>query len=105
MIQQGEPYRRNARRGRGLNATFTVRRIMGIKGWKPEWTVDSVWENGKVSRITGTEIRDMFRAAVKSIGEEELGFKASEVGTHSNRSAAAMAMKAASGRSESRMAT
>ena len=33
-----------------------------------------------------------FRSAVDAIGEDKLGFKSSEIGTHSNRTAAAMAI-------------
>ena len=35
---------------------------------------------------------DSLRAAVTAIGEEKLGFKSSEIGTHPIRSGAAMAM-------------
>mmetsp|Transcript_46267 Transcript_46267/g.140204 ORF Transcript_46267/g.140204 Transcript_46267/m.140204 type:complete len:285 (+) Transcript_46267:74-928(+) len=48
--------------------------------------------DGNITRITGKDIRCMIRAVVGEIGEDELGFTKDEVGTHSNRSAAAMAM-------------
>eukprot|EP00957_Ditylum_brightwellii_P028377 2142795-Ditylum_brightwellii.AAC.1 len=41
--------------------------------------------------IQSSEIRFLIQAAVQAYGENKLGFKAEEVGTHSNRSAAAMA--------------
>eukprot|EP00957_Ditylum_brightwellii_P132687 10117726-Ditylum_brightwellii.AAC.1 len=57
-----------------------------------EWSIDSIERNKTINRITSTEIRLLIRASVQAYGEDKLGFKSEEVGTHSNRSAAAMAM-------------
>lgn len=51
-----------------------------------------MWKNDRIEFITSSDITDSLRDGVKAIGEDKLGFKASEVGTHSIRSGAAMAM-------------
>ena len=43
-------------------------------------------------QVTQETLLKEFRAAVTAIGEEKLGFKAEDIGTHSIRTAAAMAM-------------
>ena len=45
-----------------------------------------------MQHITSEEMIISLRAAVEAIGEEKFGFKSSEIGTHSLRSGAAMAM-------------
>jgi hypothetical protein len=69
-----------------------TRRILGYPGATPETTVNAVWKNDRIEFITSSDITDALRDGVKAIGEDKLGFKASEVGTHSIRSGAAMAM-------------
>ena len=54
--------------------------------------MSAVWRNDRIEHITSSEMVEALRAAVGSIGEETLGFKMKEVGTHSIRSGAAMAM-------------
>ena len=49
-------------------------------------------DKGKMTEITSATIRKKLRGAATSIGEARLGFKASEIGTHSIRSGAAMAL-------------
>jgi len=49
-------------------------------------------EDGCTCIITQDLLLKEFRSAVDAIGEDKLGFKSSEIGTHSNRTAAAMAM-------------
>jgi hypothetical protein len=48
--------------------------------------------NGQLKDITSKMILDCLRAVVHHIGEATLGFKVMEIGTHSIRSGAAMAM-------------
>ena len=57
--------------------------------------VNSVMDNGKIKEISSFHLRTKLRAAVVSVGEDVLGFKASDIGCHSLRSGAAMAMKLA----------
>ncbi len=48
--------------------------------------------DGKIHHFTGKEILARLRLAAASIGLEELGFTPSQIGLHSARSGAAMAM-------------
>ena len=54
--------------------------------------MSAVWINDRIKHITSTEIIEALRAAVIAIGEDQLGIKADDVGTHSIISAAEMAM-------------
>jgi hypothetical protein len=47
---------------------------------------------GKLSEVSSKMMLNHLRAVVIHVGEDNLGFKASEMGTHSIRSGAAMAM-------------
>ena len=49
-------------------------------------------DRGVVRRITSNEISDLIKSSVRAIGKDVLGFGPEDAGTHSNRSAAAMAM-------------
>jgi len=69
-----------------------VRRIRGYPGANEDTPVSAVWRHGKLDNITSQEMKIALRAAVTSIGEEILGIKAEEIGTHSIRSGAAMSM-------------
>ena len=58
-----------------------------------ETTINSfVTEGNRLAKITSAEVRRSLRAAAMVLGEEALGFKPNEIGTHSIRSGAAMAM-------------
>ena len=54
--------------------------------------MSAVWRNNRMEHITSEEMIEALQAAVIAIGEELLGIKAEEVGTHSIRSGSAMAM-------------
>ena len=54
--------------------------------------VSAVWENNKIEHVTSSEIVSDLRDAVPAIVEYKLGFKAEQVGTHSQISGAAMKM-------------
>ena len=69
-----------------------VRRIRGYPGANDNTPVSAVWRKGKIEHITSQEMVNALRAAVVAVGEDRLGFKKEEVGTHSIRSGAAMAM-------------
>ena len=69
-----------------------VKRIRSYPGFNNDTPVSAVWRNKRIQHITLEEMIASLRDAVKAIGEEKFGFKSSEVGTHSIRSGAAMAM-------------
>ena len=71
----------------------TIQRIRSYPGFTPEWTIDMAMDDrGVVRRITSAEVADMIKSSVRAIGKDVLGFGPADVGTHSNRSASAMAM-------------
>ena len=69
-----------------------VQRIWSYPGACPETPVSAVWRSGRIQHVTSSEVVEALRSAVIKIGEDSLGFKAEDVGTHSIRSGAAMAM-------------
>ena len=54
--------------------------------------MSAVWRYRRIEHVTSKMMVESLRDAVKATGEEKLGFKAEEIGTHSIRSGAAMAM-------------
>jgi len=75
-----------------IHWAFTVRRVHSIPGFAEDYTVDSFSERSVVRRITSKEIEGLIKNAVRAIGKAVLGFGEKDVGTHSNRLAAAMVM-------------
>jgi hypothetical protein len=73
---------------------YTVRRLLRQPGVQPSTTVDTFIDpsTGNISWFTAAGLLALFRANVRSMGQETLGFPAEHIGTHSNHSAAAMAM-------------
>jgi hypothetical protein len=69
-----------------------VRRIRKYPGASDDTPISAVWRNDRIEQVTSWEMVEALRAAVIAIGEDVLGIKASEVGTHSIRSGGAMAM-------------
>ena len=69
-----------------------VKRIRGYNGADDNTPVSAVWRNGRMQQISLQEMVVSLRAAIEAIGEEKIGFKSSEIGTHSLSSGAAMAM-------------
>ena len=69
-----------------------IRRIRGYPGATDETPISAVWRYGRIEHITSKEMVSALQAAVASIGEDILGIKKEDVGTHSIRSGAAMAM-------------
>ena len=65
-----------------------TRSYPGVSGETP---VYAVWRNDRIEHITSTEMIEALLVAVIAIGEDQLGIKAGDVGTHSIRSASAMA--------------
>ena len=68
------------------------RRLLTYPGITPESPVSAIWRNDRIEHITSAEMTKALRAAVVSTGEEVLGIKSEDIGTHSVRSGAAMAM-------------
>ena len=72
---------------------MVVRRVLAIPGATADWTVDTYLDDkGNVARVTNSDVEAALKAMVKLIGEDELGIKEEDVGTHTNRSSAAMWM-------------
>jgi hypothetical protein len=70
-----------------------VRRIRDIPGTTPNTPVNTFLDqNGKVCRVKSKNVLDRLRTVAHAIGEAELGYAPGEIGTHSIRSGAAMAM-------------
>jgi hypothetical protein len=69
-----------------------VRRIRGYAGANDNTPVSAVWRNGRIEHLTSEDIVCALRNAAVAIGEEKLGFSKDDIGTHSIRSGAAMAM-------------
>jgi hypothetical protein len=69
-----------------------VRRIRSYPGTSDDTPMSAVWRNDRIEHITSSEMVEALRAAVGALGEEKLGILMREVGTHSVRSGAAMAM-------------
>ena len=69
-----------------------IRRIWGYPGTTEDTPVSAIWRHGRIEHITSKEMVQALQAAVVSVGEDILGIKKEEVGTHSIRSGAAMAM-------------
>jgi hypothetical protein len=51
-----------------------------------------IGDSSRITHVTGKQVANVLKDTVRAIGEDVLNIKAEEVGTHSLRSAAAMAM-------------
>ena len=69
-----------------------VKRIRNYPGATKDTPVSAVLGENKIEHITSVEMVAALRYAVVSIGEDVLGFKKEQVGTHSIRPGAAMAI-------------
>ena len=73
----------------------TTQRILGYPNTTTDSPVNTYRQyasSGSTATLSSTAIRNALRSAVKAIGKDTLGFEPSEIGTHSIRSGAAMAM-------------
>jgi hypothetical protein len=78
-----------------LGSVKIIKRIRALPGTdKPEDRKVNLFLNAKGERkeVSSHMIRSKLRSAVTAIGEKSLGFKAEDIGCHSIRSGAAMAM-------------
>jgi hypothetical protein len=73
-------------------AAAIVRRIRKYPGSSQDSPISTVIVNGHLEQVTSTHMIHVLRDAVGAIGEVKLGIKKEDVGTHSIRSGAAMAM-------------
>lgn len=69
-----------------------VARIAAYPGANEATPVSAVWRYNQLSHITADEVTNTLRDAVKAHGEDDLRIYQNEIGTHSIRSGAAMAM-------------
>jgi hypothetical protein len=72
--------------------TAVIRRILSYPGTSAESHINTFMRGGKLVLLASKIALVRLRAVVRSLGKDALGFDASEVGNHSLRSAAAMAM-------------
>jgi hypothetical protein len=69
-----------------------VQRIWKYEGATADTKVSAVWVNGRIEHITSRQIVDALEAATEAVGYERLNLNKGDIGTHSIRSGAAMAM-------------
>ena len=70
-----------------------VHRVLSYPGTNEDTPVCTyMGDNGRLTQLSSATMLVRLRTAVTMVGEDRLGFKASEVSTHSIRSGAAMAM-------------
>ena len=69
-----------------------IQRIRSYPNTDPSTTVNTILVDNKLARISSSTMLSKLRSAVRTLGETKLGFKAEDIGTHSLRSGAAMAM-------------
>ena len=74
------------------NWATIVKRIRSHPGANDDTAVSAVWRNNRIEHITSDELINAIDAAADSIGYEKLGLKKGDLGLHSIRSGAAMAM-------------
>ena len=69
-----------------------VKCIRKYPGSMSDTPVLEVWKNHKIEHVASAEMVAALRDTVSAIVEDKLSFKSEQVGTHSQRSGAAMAM-------------
>jgi len=72
--------------------TQTVQRILSYPGASEESSICTYLFEGKLKEFTQDDIIKVFKANATAIGKDTLGYTEDDICTHSNRSAAAMAM-------------
>ncbi len=73
-------------------AAAIVRRIRSYKGSDNNTPISTFWRFNSIDHVTSAQVIAAMRDAITAIGEDVLHIKKSEIGTHSIRSGAAMAM-------------
>ena len=67
----------------------TIYRIHSYPVFDPHWPVCTLF-NGNITNITSLDVIKIISSSVRSIGKGKLCFTENGVGTHSNRTSAAM---------------
>ena len=73
-------------------AAELVRRILGYPGTDGNMPISAILVGSKITQVKSKQMVGVLRDAVQAIGEGVLNIKVDEIGTHSIRSGAAMAM-------------
>jgi hypothetical protein len=73
-------------------AAELVRRILGYPGTDGNTPISAILVGSKITQVKSKQMVGVLRDAVQAIGEGVLNIKVDEIGTHSIRSGAAMAM-------------
>ena len=71
---------------------ITIQRILSYKNTNNDTTLCTYRSKGKLLEFKSEDILQAFRTNARVMGKDTLGFSPEDIGTHSNRSAAAMAM-------------
>ena len=69
-----------------------VKRIRSYQGTNDNSPVSTVLKNGKLEHITSDQMINALEDAIEAVGREKINIEKGEIGTHSIRSGAAMAM-------------
>ena len=69
-----------------------VYQILGYPGTNADTTVNTIFLARKLKTINSSTVRKKLRSAAMKVGEDRLGFHPDDIGTHSIRSGAAMAV-------------
>ena len=69
-----------------------IHRLLKCPGMSSDTYVNSYYSGGKVRKVSSNDLLKALHAAASILTEDRLGFKPNEIGTHSIRSGAAMAM-------------
>jgi hypothetical protein len=69
-----------------------IRRIRSYPGANNDTPISAIWRYDSINQITSKQITNTLRDAISAIGEDSLHIAIHEIGTHSIRSGAAMAM-------------
>eukprot|EP00956_Cyclotella_meneghiniana_P025476 scaffold53298_cov92-Cyclotella_meneghiniana.AAC.1 len=69
-----------------------VKRIRSYPGTNDDTPVSTVLVNGRLTHVTSKILIDALEGAIEAVGNDRIGIQKGEIGTHSIRSGAAMAM-------------
>eukprot|EP00956_Cyclotella_meneghiniana_P008127 scaffold10809_cov23-Cyclotella_meneghiniana.AAC.6 len=69
-----------------------IRRIRSYPGTNDDTPVSTVLINGHITHVTSKILVDALEGAIEAVGRDRIGIQKGEVGTHSIRSGAVMAM-------------
>ena len=69
-----------------------VHRVLSYPGSSPSSTVNTYLFRDSLTYVSASDVKRSLRAAADVLGRDRLGFAATDIGTHSLRSGAAMAM-------------